>query len=592
MSKLLRVLLVEDSENDALLILRQLRHNGYKPVHRRVCTAAAMSAALDEQGWDIVISDFVMPQFDGLGALGLLKQKGLDIPFIIVSGRIGEETAVTAMKAGACDYIMKSNLKRLVPAIERELVEADNRRERKITEERLRMAESGFRQVITSSADGVVIIDKDGTILFVNPAAEVFFCRTAEQMVGTLFGFPLVERIEIEVVKDNDKKATAEMRIVDTDWEGTPVHLATLRDITRRKQVVLALQQSEARLRLLLEQVPCILWTMDTNLRFTSSRGAGLAAVKLLPDEIVGMTLAEYLKVDDLDFAPYVAHRQALQGTPVTYEAGWAGRTLYSRIEPLHDVEGRIVGVAGVALDITERKEAEDKLRSLSRQLVEIQEDERRSIACELHDEIGQSLTGLKFLMEEIADAKKGDTGRCVAEAQQLLKELLKKVRELSLDLRPAMLDDLGLLPTLQWYFERYTNQTGVRINFRHVGLRRVFPPNIGIAAYRIVQEALTNVARHSHAGEAMVCVHADQGSLLIEVEDRGVGFDPGKLSGDAAIGLSGMNERVLALNGTLTIESTPGTGTYVAAQLPLPRGSTRKTKQRSDHGNKHRVSR
>ncbi len=138
MGKPLRVLLVEDSENDALLLLQQLRRGGYKPVHKRVYTAAAMSAALDEQSWDVVISDFVMPQFDGLAALSLLKQKGLDMPFIIVSGKIGEETAVAAMKAGAHDYIMKSNLKRLIPAIERELVEADNRRERRITEERLR----------------------------------------------------------------------------------------------------------------------------------------------------------------------------------------------------------------------------------------------------------------------------------------------------------------------------------------------------------------------------------------------------------------------------------------------------------------------
>jgi len=123
MPKPLRVLIVEDSENDALLLLRELRHIGYDPLFERVFTAKDLNAALEKQSWDVVISDFVMPQFGGLEALKLVKRKGLDIPFIITSGKISEDTAVMSMKAGAADYIMKDNLKRLGPAIERELSE-------------------------------------------------------------------------------------------------------------------------------------------------------------------------------------------------------------------------------------------------------------------------------------------------------------------------------------------------------------------------------------------------------------------------------------------------------------------------------------
>ena len=129
MGKPLRVLIVEDSENDALLLLRELRRSGYDPIYERVYTPGGLNTALEKKAWEIIISDFVMPQFSGLEALKLSKSKGLDIPFIITSGKISDDTAVLSMKAGAADYIMKDNLTRLGPAIERELQETAIRRD-------------------------------------------------------------------------------------------------------------------------------------------------------------------------------------------------------------------------------------------------------------------------------------------------------------------------------------------------------------------------------------------------------------------------------------------------------------------------------
>jgi diguanylate cyclase len=137
MSKPIRVLIVEDSENDALLLVRELRRGGFEPDFERLETATAMAAALANSKWDLVVSDYSMPRFSGIAALELLKQSGLDLPFIIVSGAIGDEVAVAAMKAGAHDYMMKTNLQRLVPAVERELREAEGRRERKRIDEKL-----------------------------------------------------------------------------------------------------------------------------------------------------------------------------------------------------------------------------------------------------------------------------------------------------------------------------------------------------------------------------------------------------------------------------------------------------------------------
>jgi PAS domain S-box-containing protein len=180
MTKPLKILIVEDSEEDALLLLMELRRNGYEPDFERVETREAMKAALERREWEVVISDYVMPRFTGIDALATLAESGLDLPFIIVSGNIGEDIAVEAMRAGAHDYILKGNLKRLVPAIERELREAEVRHARKrVEEERTRLAAA-----VESAVDAVVITDPRGTIRYVNPAFEKITGYSREEIDG------------------------------------------------------------------------------------------------------------------------------------------------------------------------------------------------------------------------------------------------------------------------------------------------------------------------------------------------------------------------------------------------------------------------
>jgi PAS domain S-box-containing protein len=220
-----------------------------------------------------------------------------------------------------------------------------------------------------------------------------------------------------------------------------------------------------------------------------------------------------------------------------------------------------------------------ERLQALSRRLLDVQETERRHIARDLHDEVGQVLTGVKLLLEMSKSSPVESVGARLEQALALVDELAASVQELSLDLRPAMLDDLGLLPTLAWHFGRYTRQTKVQVDFKYIGLEKRVAPEIETAAYRIVQEALTNVARHADVSEVSVRLWLDQDALRVQIEDEGVGFDSeAALAAGITGGLSGMQERATLLGGELRIESTPGAGTFLLAEFPLLGTATGRT--------------
>lgn len=183
MNKPIKVLIVEDSEDDAILALRALHRGGFDPTHQRVQTAADLQAALAQERWDAVISDFSMPGFTGLDALGMFRASGLDIPFILISGTIGESTAVAAMKAGASDYVMKSSLARLAPALERELKETQMRAANQQAQAALIDSEERFRQMAENIRDVFFLADVEGErVLYVSPAYEEIWGRSSESL--------------------------------------------------------------------------------------------------------------------------------------------------------------------------------------------------------------------------------------------------------------------------------------------------------------------------------------------------------------------------------------------------------------------------
>jgi PAS domain S-box-containing protein len=351
----------------------------------------------------------------------------------------------------------------------------------------------------------------------------------------------------------------------------------------------LPLPEIDARYQTLIEQIPAVVFMAFLD------KGIGEAYVSPQIEAILGFTQEEWLNdpvrwyqqihPDDKDRWSFEAAELFLLGNPLKslYRVvARDGRVVWFHCEAkmVRNHDGRPWFIHGVGFDISELKIAEEalkksaeQLKTLSRRLMEVQEMERRNIALELHDEIGQVLTGLKLTLEVSTKLPPADVGDSITRASGLVNELMARVRKLSLDLRPGMLDDFGLLPTLLWHIEHYTAQTHVKVNFKHSGLEKErFAPEVETAAYRVVQEALTNVARHANAHEATVRVWTHQDTLSIEVSDDGQGFDLETVVASETSGLAGMRERATLAGGQLKIESFVGGGTRLLAELSIKR--------------------
>ncbi|NJP07643.1 MAG: response regulator [Chloroflexaceae bacterium] len=213
---------------------------------------------------------------------------------------------------------------------------------------------------------------------------------------------------------------------------------------------------------------------------------------------------------------------------------------------------------------------ARERLQSLSQRLIEVQEAERRYIASELHDEIAQTLTGLNLTLELVQRLPTEQARSRLEQAHLLVKELMMRIREMSLELRPPMLDDLGLLATVLWHIERYREQTDIEVVLHHHGLERRFVPTIEMATYRILQEALATIARQEHNNAVIVRLWANQEVLGLQVEDHGGSYNEPINVNPASNGLAGIYERVNLLSGTILIDTASVHGCFLSVELPL----------------------
>jgi PAS domain S-box-containing protein len=239
---------------------------------------------------------------------------------------------------------------------------------------------------------------------------------------------------------------------------------------------------------------------------------------------------------------------------------------------PIYDDAKVVSGLCGISTDITEVKKAQDQLRRLSGSIIAGQEQERTAVARELHDELGQMLTALRLDCVWLSERLKGTDDKATERASgmcSLIDKGIQEVRDLAVRLRPGVLDRLGLVDALEWYTMDFERRTGIPCFFEHDGVP-VIPDNLATAAYRIAQEALTNVARHAQANLVNVALQAQDGLLTLTVSDNGQGFDATKLTEEEGLGIAGMQERASLAGGDLEVQSQKGKGTRVSFKVPI----------------------
>lgn len=395
-------------------------------------------------------------------------------------------------------------------------------------------------------------------------------------------------RLESSVAQDSEAGDGATYRTVISDITPRMEAEIALRELNvtleqRIADQTNALREREERLRALIDASAQIVWTADATGAVEEDSPSWRS--------FTGQTLGDFLGEGWLDvvhpadrttaqreWRDAIAHVNPLDTQFRLRRHDGAWRWMWVRAVPLRTEAGAIRGWVGMNSDITVRKLAEERLeaseaafRALAHRLLEAQEIERRTLAAELHDELGQLLTGLNLLLLSIMpNDDRAALQKRLAQAQQTVGELTQRIRRISLDLRPPMLDDLGLQTTLEWLITRYREQTQLTITFDDQTHGERFLNLIELAAYRVTQEALTNAVRHAAASQIAVRLWSEAGMLYLEITDNGRGFNQAALQPYSSSGIAGMRERTVLLGGSLSIESTPGMGTRIFACLPF----------------------
>ena len=401
----LKVLIVEDSEDDALLISHELRRGGYEVAYRRVETETEMITALQLETWDLVISDYIMPTFSGPDALKVLKWQGIDLPFILVSGKVGEETAVEAMKAGASDYILKDKLARLVPAVRRELQEAQSRRERRRVEKALEdseekcrsiLAEEELSRAIFAQAEQTIIVcDEQGVIIRASQAAKTIcganpllksfqqtfpLCLTSGEKAGG--DFSLSEVLGGKVFHGVEVTYSPKGEALHLLLSAGPLVskkagllgcMVTLTDISQRKQAEESLHRSQENYRRLSKTANEGIWILDAENNTAYANPKLAEMLGYTPEEMLGMSFFQFMTTEGRINAEIDLGR-IRQGMSRKHDFNFRRKDrgdLWAILStsPILDDEGHYEGMLGMVTDITARIRAEDAVRELLEEL-------------------------------------------------------------------------------------------------------------------------------------------------------------------------------------------------------------------------------
>jgi PAS domain S-box-containing protein len=490
--------------------------------------------------------------------------------------------------------------------------------EREQTAEALRESEERKSAILNAALDAIITIDQHEHIIEFNPAAEATFNYRREDILGKSIGDliippglraqhrrgmahylatgngPLLDRrIEITAMRADGSEFPIELSLARISAKSPALFTAFIRDITEQKRAAESLSQSEARLTEAQRIAGIGSWEWDMAMEVTwsdeSYRIFGYVPQSIVPSYDV---FIESLHVDDRERVKHAL--QAIMRDHAPYDVicriirpSGEIRHIRCRGEARRNGTGTLLRVAGTVEDVTERIQTEAQLRNayahlqdLTRRAAKAEENERRRIAREIHDELGQLVTAMRFQLTSLkkdlaAKSPLPDTANRTARLNDLLElsnTMLNQVRHVSASLRPAMLDELGLIPAVQAHAQQFEVRTGIACDvvIDPALAERTFDDATSSSVFRVVQELLTNILKHAQAMAVTITCAEDGGMLRVTVQDNGTGGIPHEEARQDSFGLRGISERAALLGGTFSIGPNQDDGTIATLRVPL----------------------
>lgn len=482
----LRLLLVDDKEDDETLLTARLRAAGHEPQLKRVASSEFFRTALLAQAWDAILCKHRLPGMSALAALKLMQELDFDLPFIVISETIDDKSAARAMRAGAHDCFVRDALERLVPAIEREVRDARHRADHRAALEMLKESEARFR-ALASNLPGMVFqlqLEPDSGLRFVYVSEGCF----------NLFGLKQHELLS------------------------TPQHFLSAIDTPDRLAFEGMLEESAS--------------------SFTTLNWEG---------RIRSKGLAKWI---------------SLRSTPQRLDTGG-------------------IQWQGIATDITRSKETEVQLRHSREQMSELsfhlegaKEEERERIARDIHDELGSTLVAIKIETALLggklsAEGGSGTLREKTHAIETLVDRAMSTVSRVARELRPGILKEFGLPAAIECQAEDFSQRTGIvcRVKCDDEGIE--LDEKASLALFRVLQEALTNVAKHAHASLVVVRLRRERDQIALEIRDNGRGISEADMNKPKSFGLRGIRERASSLSGECTIAPAEQGGTLIVLRVP-----------------------
>ena len=604
---------------------------------------------------DIIVMDVTMPRMNGLDATREIKHLLPETEIVIVSQHEAPEMVRQAFNAGARAYVVKSTVaKELLAAVAKvnkgepfvkaaaiadashSLDPADVLQRSAAFEKALRVSEERFRSAMTNMAEGLVMLDGQGRITYMNPAAETLFGWSSTELLGqdthqkTHYQRPdgspyaAIECSLLRVLRGGAAVREQEDLFIRKDGTFFPVVFSAspvktegatgglvvcFRDDAKRRQVEEALRQSERIYRAIGESIDYGVWICDDQGRNVYASPSFLQLIGLTQQQCSDYGWAYAMDPEEGNATKEAWQKCVREGNAWERETRFRAADghwhhILSRGVPIRDSQGKILYWAGINLDIQHRKEAERqlqqlvetlesrvsertlelenataKLRELTGKLLQTQDEERRRIARELHDGVGQLVVAMSINLTSIVSEKEAlsaEARQSLEQNQALTEQASREIRTMSHLLHPPLLDEVGLDSALRWYIDGFSDRSKITVETTLAsGFTEDLPRDMALSVFRIVQESLTNIHRHSGSPTALVQIDRSPREITLVVEDAGKGIpaqieskiSSGELTG---VGLRGMRERVRQFGGHLDVRSN-GHGTRIVAVLPLP---------------------